>query len=187
MPPAGAPGGSGRHGRGDSVSPRGGRSRRVSPFVVLSDPVRHEIVELLCQGAASSGDIATMIHDSTGKGWSSVSHHLGVLRESGFTRVLEDGPTRYHFLADDWFDLIEQAVDEWRHVWSEGGPDRELGWVVPAYRLRVRRGSVTEPAPPPTSAPLRSPRPGAGRLNLSERGVGRSPWSRDADGGGGFE
>jgi len=169
------------------VSPRAGRSRHVSPFVVLSDPVRHDILELLCRGAASSGDIATMIHDSTGKGWSSVSHHLGVLRESGFTRVLQDGPTRYHLLADDWLDLVDQAVDEWRVVWREGEADRELGWVLHAHRVRVRRGTAVEPPPPATSGPLRAARPGAGGLDLSERGVGRSPWSPDADGGGSFD
>lgn len=169
------------------MSPRGGRSRRVSPFVVLSDPVRHYIVELLCQGAASSGDIATMVYDNMGKGWSSVSHHLGVLKESGFTRVLEDGPTRYHFLADDWLDLVDQAVDEWRITWRDGQPVRELGWVQPVHRARVRSGYAREPEPPASPAPVRRGRPGAGRLNLSGRGQGRSHWPRDADGGGSFD
>ena len=63
---------------------------------VLGDPVRRRILELLADGEASSGAIATVIGDEFGISQPAVSQHLRVLREQGFATVRPEGQRRLY-------------------------------------------------------------------------------------------
>jgi DNA-binding transcriptional ArsR family regulator len=161
---------------------RSGGARAMHPFEVLGDVTRRELVEVLAIGRQTSGDLASILHERRAVGWSSVSQHLGVLLESGFVVVEQDGPRRWYHLRDDWLDLVTAGLDELRHAWDEGASSRELGAGPAVMARRIRSGDVVLREPGDPVPPLRDARRGRNGLDLSARGVGRSHWSDDADG-----
>ena len=99
----------------------------MHPFEVLGDVTRRDLIDVLTIGRQTSGDVASALRELRGVGWSSVSHHLGVLLESGFVEVDVDGPRRWYHLRDDWLDLVHAGCDELRDAWDAGAAARELG------------------------------------------------------------
>jgi DNA-binding transcriptional ArsR family regulator len=163
--------------------------RSLTPFEVLADPVKVWLIEQLCVGEHSSGDLASLAHESLGIGWSAVSRHLGALRRSGFTDVVVDGPTRWYTLRPDWLDRVEAAVSALREVWDEHESVRGLGFTASlppsAFRSAVgaRHGAPFLDEVQHRPARLR---PGRGARDLARRGVGPSEWAEEADGGAGL-
>lgn len=153
------------------------------PFTVLSDPVRRDIVELLCRvGATTSGDVAQTLYEFRGVGWSSVSRHLAVLEASGFAWCHEVPPHRFWYLADDWLDLLRAALVEWERHWEAGVGLRRLSSVADLVDTGALPGaSGVEPAAAP-ALPGRASRGRRGR-DRSALGDGRSHDHPDADGG----
>ncbi len=78
-------------------------------FDVLGDAVRRRIVELLAEGELSAGEVVEEVRFSFGISQPAVSHHLRVLRDSGFATVRTVGARRIYAL--DPAPLAE--VDEW--------------------------------------------------------------------------
>lgn len=156
-------------------------ARRLSPFQILAEPVRLYLIELLCWGPASSGDLALMVFDRFQVGWSAVSRHLGTLRASGFVRLIRHDPQRWYALRDDWLDLIDEPVGGLHRAWEEGDPYRALGDMDLADETSKNWGL------PLVSIPGRRGMRGRARVNTADRGIGRSEESDDADGGAGFD
>lgn len=162
-------------------------ARPLNPFEVMSDPVRAYMVELLVTGAGTSGDLATMVYDQLGVGWSSTSRHLGILRRAGFVQYLADGPRRFYMMTDEWLEQLDAAIAYWHRAWLDGADTRCLGEAPTIYAARVRRGYIDPPEPPEVHGlPTRASR-GRHGLNQSARGVGRSEYADDADGSGDLE
>jgi DNA-binding transcriptional ArsR family regulator len=63
---------------------------------VLGDPVRRRILELLADGEASAGALATVIGREFGISQPAVSQHLRILREQGFATVRPEGQRRLY-------------------------------------------------------------------------------------------
>lgn len=63
-------------------------------FKALSDPTRREILDLLKDGGKTAGDIGAHFSMTA----ATVSHHLGVLRESGLVRTDRRGKFIYYEL-----------------------------------------------------------------------------------------
>ena len=61
-------------------------------FDALGSPVRRRILELLAEGAQTSGAIVEAIQREFDISQPGVSQHLAVLRESGFATSRADGP-----------------------------------------------------------------------------------------------
>lgn len=153
----------------------------LEPFTVLADPVRATIVELLCSGSTTAGDIASAVHDRHGVGWSSVSRHLAVLRAAGFALDWADPPRRFWYLTDDWLDHLRESLAAWEARWRDGAADRDLGHVAEL----VERGLLPAVGLPPGVARRRGRgRRGRGR---SAYGDGRSGNGPDDDGGHGLD
>ncbi|NII51531.1 ArsR/SmtB family transcription factor [Frigoribacterium endophyticum] len=156
---------------------------------MLADPVEVWIIEQLCVGEHSSGDLASLAHESLGIGWSAVSRHLVTLRRAGFTDVVVDGPTRWHALRPDWLDRVDAALSGLRGVWDEHRPLRELGVTASlppaAFTTDVgaRHGAPLLDDVHHRPARLRQ---GRGARDLARRGVGRSEWAEETDGGAGL-
>jgi DNA-binding transcriptional ArsR family regulator len=83
----------------------------MDPFVVLADPTRRRILELLAGAERSSGEVTELVRAETGLSQPAVSQHLGVLRDSGFATVRVDGPRRLYRLSPSALDAVAAWVD----------------------------------------------------------------------------
>jgi len=88
-------------------------------FDVLGDPVRRRVLELLVEGALTSGAITETVRAEFGISQPAVSQHLRVLRDAGFVHVRADGARRLYTLdptplrgVDGW---LQQFRASWEH------------------------------------------------------------------------
>lgn len=147
-------------------------AREITPFQVLSEPVRVYLVELLCVGEQTSRELAVMVFDRCGIGWGAVSRHLATLAASGFVEMVPDGTIRWYRLAQDWLDVLDRPVTDLRRVWDENANARELGFTA-----------QHDAADSVSAVPARRGLRGRATFTSAERGRGRSEWVADADGG----
>ena len=87
-------------------------------FDVLGNPVRRRILELLANGAHSSGTIVEVVQREFGISQPAVSQHLKVLRESGFATVRADGPRRIYEVAALPLGEIDAWLERFRDLWN---------------------------------------------------------------------
>jgi len=87
-------------------------------FDVLGDPVRRRILELLCEGESSSGDVVQVVEREFGITQSAVSQHLRVLRDSGFASVRNDGPRRLYSLDVTALKQVDAWLLQFRSFWD---------------------------------------------------------------------
>lgn len=151
--------------------------RPMTAFQILSEPVRLFLIDTLCVGEQTSGDLASLAHERFGISWSATSRHLVTLRRSGFVRVIHDELTHWYALEAGWLELVDQEVEALRSRWDELEAIRGLG-----FSDRVPPEAIW----PPDPFPERRGRRGRTRLDAAARGSGRSDESDDADGGGGL-
>lgn len=87
-------------------------------FDILGDPVRRRILQLLAEGAKSSGAIVEIVSQEFGITQPAVSQHLRVLRDNGFATVEPQAQRRIYSI--DTAPLVE--VEEWlapfRRFWD---------------------------------------------------------------------
>ena len=88
-------------------------------FDVLGDPVRRRILELLAEGEHTSGAVVVVIQREFGISQAAVSQHLGVLRESGFARVRNDGPRRIYSVEPGPLQEVDAWLDRFRGFWEQ--------------------------------------------------------------------
>lgn len=140
---------------------------KMRPIEALANPVRRYLVELLCVGEQTSGDLAQMCFDRFHISWGAVSRHLKTLTASGLTKTIRHGPVRFYLLEDDWLELLDADVDDLRTHWNAGADTRRLGWA------EVLRDEIL---PRSVSSPKSSLR-GSSTFTTAELGRGRSEWS----------
>lgn len=157
----------------------------MTPSQILAEPVRVYLIELLCSGATTSGDLATMCFSRFGVGWSSVSRHIGRLEAAGFVRRIDDGAERWVALEPDWLELAARDVDRLRGVWEAERSSRRLGVAGELYDVAPCHDSSVDFATP--SATSARGRRGRAQSDRAAFGVRRATDSRSADGGGAFE
>ena len=87
-------------------------------FDVLGNPVRRRILELLADGAHSSGTIVEVIQREFAISQPAVSQHLRVLRESGFATVRADGPRRIYEVAALPLGEVDAWLGRFRGLWE---------------------------------------------------------------------
>ena len=120
--------------------------RPMTAFQILAEPVRVFLIELLCAGEHTSGDLADAAHSHCGVSWSAVSRHLVTLRRSGFVRVIPDGMLRWYCLEEDWLDRIDAEVAHLRDVWVRGEEPRRYSFIElmesPQIRPAEKRGAT---------------------------------------------
>ena len=81
---------------------------------VLADPTRQQIVEMLTNGALSSGEIARRFKVSA----PAISQHLKTLRDAKLVRVRAQAQKRYYELDSEGFDELAGWVNRIRSFWS---------------------------------------------------------------------
>lgn len=88
-------------------------------FRALADPSRREILRLLRQGPASSGEIAGHFESS----WPTISRHLGVLREAGLILGERHGQQIIYELNTTVLDDVVEHLMGWLKPSDDtGGP-----------------------------------------------------------------
>lgn len=84
-------------------------------FIALADPTRRRIIESLCAGERSFGDLAEQFEMSR----PAVSQHLKVLRETGFVTVRAEAQRRYYRLDGHGLDEIGEWLGKVRRFWND--------------------------------------------------------------------
>ena len=110
-------------------------------FDVLGNPVRRRILELLAEGAHSSGEIVEVVQREFGITQPAVSQHLRVLRDSGFATVRAEGPRRIYEVAALPLGEIDAWLGRFRRHWEER-LDALATEVARGKRERRLRGST---------------------------------------------
>jgi DNA-binding transcriptional ArsR family regulator len=90
----------------------------VQPFDVLGNPVRRRILELLAEGARTSGEIVEAIQREFDISQPGVSQHLRVLRDTNFASSRVDGQRRIYELAGPPLAEVDAWLDRLRGAWA---------------------------------------------------------------------
>jgi DNA-binding transcriptional ArsR family regulator len=91
----------------------------VHAFEVLGDPVRRRILELLADGAVSSGTVTEVIRSEFGISQPAVSQHLRVLRENGFATVRAEGTRRLYSVDATPMVEVDAWLSRFRGFWNQ--------------------------------------------------------------------
>lgn len=91
----------------------------LDTFTVLAEPTRRQILDLLCEGETSVGELV----DRVGLSQPAVSKHLRVLRDSGMVEVRAQGPHRLYRLDPAPLRELDDWLMPYRQRWS-GALDR---------------------------------------------------------------
>lgn len=110
----------------------------MNAFEVLGDPVRRRILDELADGERTAGEITSTIQEEFRISQPAVSHHLRVLRESGFATVRKDGNRRLYAVASGGFRDADEWLERFRKAWT--GPFEALATEVE----RGKRGRKEE-------------------------------------------
>lgn len=86
----------------------------LDTFTVLAEPTRRQILDLLCDGEASVGELV----DQVGLSQPAVSKHLRVLRDSGMVEVRAHGPQRLYRLDPTPLRELDDWLMPYRRRWS---------------------------------------------------------------------
>lgn len=98
----------------------------MHPFVVLGDPVRRRIVEVLATGERTSGELVQEVGVAFGISQSAVSQQLKVLREAGFTHVRAEGRRRIYALDPAPLMSVDAWIAQLRAFWERSLDDLEI-------------------------------------------------------------
>lgn len=90
----------------------------MNAFDVLGDPVRRRILDELADGERTAGEITSTIRNEFRISQPAVSHHLRVLRETGFATVRKDGNRRLYAVALDGFRNADEWLERFRAIWA---------------------------------------------------------------------
>ena len=90
----------------------------MNAFVILGDPVRRRILELLAGEPLSSGQVVDSVRSEFSITQSAISQHLKILRENGFATVQADGARRIYQLDTTGLEDIDQWLTPFRRFWE---------------------------------------------------------------------
>lgn len=87
-------------------------------FDILGDPVRRRILQLLAEGAKSSGAIVEIVSQEFGITQPAVSQHLRVLRDNGFATVEPQAQRRIYSIDTAPLVDVEEWLAPFRRFWD---------------------------------------------------------------------
>ena len=87
----------------------------ATAFEVLAEPTRRRILDLLCQGERSVGDLV----DQLGVSQPGVSKHLKVLRDAGLVRVRQDAQRRWYQIRPEPLAEVDAWLAPYRRFWND--------------------------------------------------------------------
>ncbi|MFX4286676.1 ArsR/SmtB family transcription factor [Janibacter sp. G349] len=90
-------------------------------FTLLADPTRRRILEELCAGERTVGQLVTAL----GTPQPSVSKHLKQLGEADLVRARVDGPRRHYAVQADQLLVLDLWLAPFRRAWADRLDDLE--------------------------------------------------------------
>lgn len=87
----------------------------ATAFEVLAEPTRRRILDLLCDGERSVGDLV----DALGLTQPGVSKHLKVLRDAGLVRVRQDAQRRWYQIRPEPLAEVDAWLAPYRRFWND--------------------------------------------------------------------
>lgn len=87
----------------------------MDTFTVLAHPTRRQIIESLCLGERSFGEIAEQFEMSR----PAVSQHLKVLKAADIVTVRADAQRRIYRLRQEGFEEVGNWLQKVRRFWPE--------------------------------------------------------------------
>lgn len=84
-------------------------------FLALADPTRREVIRALGRGPASVGELAHPFAITL----PSFMKHIRTLEDSGLIRTSKSGRVRTCILDRDRLAVVEDWIEEQRHVWDD--------------------------------------------------------------------
>jgi DNA-binding transcriptional ArsR family regulator len=85
-----------------------------TPFAVLADPRRRQILDLLLEAERPVGDL---VHETT-MSQPAVSKHLRVLRDAGLVDVRTDAQRRIYRVRTDPLRAVDEWLEPYRRLWA---------------------------------------------------------------------
>jgi DNA-binding transcriptional ArsR family regulator len=85
-----------------------------SPFEVLAEPNRRDILELLRNGERPVGDLVERLNLSQ----PAVSKHLRILRDAGFVDVRADAQRRLYRISPQPLEELDEWLEPYRQFWT---------------------------------------------------------------------
>src|SRR5258707_5394369 len=109
----------------------------MQTLLVIADPTRRRIVELLAVRERTAGELVDEFDLSA----PAISQHLNVLREAGLVTTRAEGQSRIQALNPDGFDDLEAWLEKTRSVWSRrlDALERELRAEDAANALKAKK------------------------------------------------
>ena len=86
----------------------------MTTYTALAEPHRRQILDLLCSGERSVGDLVELLTLSQ----PGVSKHLKVLREAGLVAVRSHGKQRLYALCPQPLVEVDAWLEPYRVFWS---------------------------------------------------------------------
>ncbi len=87
----------------------------ITTFEALSDPTRHQILDLLREKPRLVGELVDLL----GMSQPGISKHLRVLREAGLVQVRQDAQRRWYDLCPEPLAELDSWLASYRHLWEE--------------------------------------------------------------------
>jgi DNA-binding transcriptional ArsR family regulator len=109
--------------------------RGMSPFTILAEPNRRQILDRLNSGPSSVNDLVATLKMSQ----PAVSKHLRVLREAGFVKVTPDGQRRLYRIHPKPLEEVYEWLKPYRKFWSDKLDSLEQHLVERNGRTEVER------------------------------------------------
>ncbi|HEX8065378.1 MAG TPA: metalloregulator ArsR/SmtB family transcription factor [Thermoleophilaceae bacterium] len=88
---------------------------QASPFDVLAEPARRQILDLLLERPRPVGELV----DRLGLSQPGTSKHLRVLREAGLVRVRPEAQRRWYELRPAPLAEVDAWLEPYRRLWSD--------------------------------------------------------------------
>jgi DNA-binding transcriptional ArsR family regulator len=88
----------------------------TSPFTVLAEPTRRDILDLLRARPHHVGELT----DQLGLSQPGTSKHLRVLRDAGLVAVRRDAQRRWYEIRLDPLVEMDEWLGPYRRMWTEG-------------------------------------------------------------------
>ncbi len=86
-----------------------------SPFAVLAEPTRRQILDLLLERPRLVGELT----DHLGLSQPGTSKHLRVLREAGMVAVRRDAQRRWYELRAQPLAEVDRWLEPYRRAWAD--------------------------------------------------------------------
>lgn len=111
----------------------------MHPFQIMSEPIRRRLIEVLCVGEHSFGDLAGVVTVEFGVTKAAASWHLAILKRNGWVSTREEWPWLMYRLNGSAIKQLKKEIKWLENLWAHryGTVERR---PMPPSALRSNHG-----------------------------------------------